>query len=182
MSKWFWKLTKQVSKTKLQVWTNPNNSYRGIHIKLLPVSKGWSKRSQQLMVIAQHNRKKIYILGFDYRGLNDGQKSINIYAPINIQDGATIKKVPRWCNVPRNWLRQTVVVKAHKEIQFIRVIAPDNYCPDELNKLENYSTTVDESQKQFVLFLIPPNVLFGVFTHIFPISKYNDSRTQVKHL
>ena len=25
------------------------------------------------MVIAQHNQK-IYILGFDYRGLNDGQK------------------------------------------------------------------------------------------------------------
>ena len=52
-----------------------------------------------------------------------------------------------------NWLRQTQsVVKEHEKTEFIRVITPDNYCPDELNKLNNYNTiTVDEFKKQFVL-------------------------------
>jgi hypothetical protein len=148
------KMVLEINKTgfqnKNQVWTNPNNSYRGIqHLNYFQPSKGWSSGPTALWLSAQHNHKKIYILGFDYRGLNDGQKFNNIYADTpnykKSQDGATFFG---------NWLRQTVsVVKAHKETEFIRVITPDNYCPDELNKLENYSTiTVDEFKKQFVLF------------------------------
>ena len=37
-----------------------------------------------------------------------------------------------------NWMRQTKsVVQEFKDIKFTRVIAPDNYVPEELNKFVN---------------------------------------------
>jgi len=142
-------ISKSMYQHKNQVWTNPNNSYNGLQkLNFFQPSKGWSSGPTALWLSAQHRHKKIYILGFDYKGLKEGQKFNNIYADTpnykQSQDGATFFG---------NWLRQTVsVVKEHTETQFIRVIAPDNYCPEELNKLVNYSTiTVEEFKNQFVL-------------------------------
>ena len=40
-----------------------------------------------------------------------------------------------------NWLKQTATtIKEHPRINYTRVIAKDNYCPEELNILSNYST------------------------------------------
>jgi hypothetical protein len=52
-----------------------------------------------------------------------------------------------------NWLRQTVsVLKDNPNIDFVRVIAPDNCCPVELNKFNNLTTiTVEEFKKIFNL-------------------------------
>ena len=134
---------------KNQVWTNPNKSYERIkNLNFFSPSKGWSSGPTALWLSAQHRHKKIYILGFDYKGLKDGMKFNNLYADTpnykKSQDGATFFG---------NWLRQTAsVVKEHEKTEFIRVIAPDNYCPEELNKLGNYSTiTIEEFKNQFVL-------------------------------
>ncbi len=142
-------INKSGYQNKNQVWTNPNNSYRGIqNLNFFQPSKGWSSGPTALWLSAQHRHKHIYILGFDYRGLNDGQRFNNLYADTpnykRSQDGATFFG---------NWLRQTVsVVKEHPETEFYRVIAPDNYCPDELNTLENYNTiSIKEFKTRFVL-------------------------------
>ena len=130
-----------------QVWTNPNKSYQKIkNLNFFNPSKGWSSGPTALWLASQHQYEKIFILGFDYRGLNQGKKFNNLYA-----DTVNYKKSNDGATFFGNWLRQTCsVIKEHPEIQFYRVIAPDNYCPDELNKFDNLTTiTIDEFQKTF---------------------------------
>ena len=92
--------------------------------------------------------EKIYILGFDYRGLDDGKKFNNIYA-----DSPNYKKTTDGATFFGNWLRQTVsVVKTHPNINFVRVILPENYKPEELNKFSNFSVqTVEDFKKIYNL-------------------------------
>ena len=48
-----------------------------------------------------------------------------------------------------NWLRQTkAVIKENPQIDFVRVIAQDNYCPEELNTFNNYKILVKQEFKQ----------------------------------
>lgn len=136
-------ISKQGYQRKHTVWTNPNKAYGQIQdLNTFNPSKGWSSGPTALWLASQHGYEKIYILGFDYRGTAD--KFNNVYADTpnykKSQDGATFFG---------NWLRQTVsVIKEHKNIQYVRVIAPDNYCPEELNKLDNLVTiTVDDFMK-----------------------------------
>ena len=142
-------INKSMYQQKNQVWTNYNKSYEGLqHFNYFQPGKGWSSGPTALWLSAQHRHKRIYILGFDYKGLKDGQKFNNIYA-----DTPNYKQSQDSATFFGNWLRQTQsVVKEHEKTEFIRVITPDNYCPDELNKLNNYNTiTVEEFKKQFVL-------------------------------
>jgi|TARA_R110000744_G_scaffold251555_1_gene367469 hypothetical protein len=141
------KMILEISKAGYQrkqtVWTNPNKAYQRIpDLNLFNPSKGWSSGPTALWLASQHGYDRIYILGFDYRGL--GTQFNNVFADTpnykKSQDGATFFG---------NWLRQTVsVVREHKNIQYVRVIASDNYCPEELNKLSNYTTiTVEDFVK-----------------------------------
>ena len=142
-------INKSMYQQKNQVWTNYNKSYEGLqHFNYFQPGKGWSSGPTALWLSAQHRHKRIYILGFDYKGLKDGQRFNNVYA-----DTPNYKKSQDSATFFGNWLRQTQsVVKEHEKTEFIRVITPDNYCPDELNKLNNYNTiTVEEFKKQFVL-------------------------------
>jgi hypothetical protein len=147
------KMILEISKTGYQkkhtVWTNPNKAYQRIpNLNLFNPSKGWSSGPTALWLSAQHGYERIYILGFDYKGLEKGSKFNNIFADTpnykKSQDGATFFG---------NWLRQTVsVVKENKNTQFVRVIAPDNYQPEELNKFDNFTTiTVEDFMKIFQL-------------------------------
>ena len=136
-------------KKNKNIWTNPNKSimkFKGFNF--FNPSKGWSSGPTALWLAAQHGYEKIYILGFDYRGLEGGQRFNNIYA-----DTHNYKKSTDAATFFGNWMRQTQnVIREHKDIQFVRVIAPDNYCPEELNKFENFSTIhVEEFQKLFDL-------------------------------
>lgn len=130
-----------------EVWTNPNKAYYKIKdLNLFHPSKGWSSGPTALWLATQHYYSKIFILGFDYRGLDDGKKFNNVYA-----DTPNYKKSKDGATFFGNWLRQTVsVVKENPNIQYYRVIAPDNYCPEELNKFDNFKTiTVEDFQKMF---------------------------------
>lgn len=131
------------------VWTNPNKSYVNINnLNYFSPSKGWSSGPTALWLAAQHKYKTIYILGFDYRGINDGKQFNNIYA-----DTVNYKKSTDGATFFGNWLRQTAsVVKETPNTHFVRVIAQDNYCPDELNKFNNLTTiTVEDFKKIFNL-------------------------------
>lgn len=132
-----------------QVWTNHNKSYNGIkNLNYFQPSKGWSSGPTALWLASQHSHKRIFILGFDYKGLKDGAKFNNVYA-----DSPNYKKSQDSATFFGNWLRQTVsVVKEHEKTEYIRVITSDNYCPEELNKLVNYKTIhLEEFKKMFVL-------------------------------
>lgn len=131
------------------VWTNPNKSYTQIkNLNYFNPSKGWSSGPTALWLASQHGYKKIYILGFDYKGLSEGKKFNNIYA-----DSFNYKKSTDSATFYGNWLRQTVtVIKEHEKIHFIRVIASDNYQPEELNKFNNFTTiTLDIFKKTYSL-------------------------------
>ena len=128
-----------------EVWTNPNKAYTRMQgFNFFQPSKGWSSGPTALWLASQHGSETIYILGFDYRGLKEGKAFNNLYA-----DSANYKKSEDGATFFGNWLRQTKsVIQSHKKIQYVRVIAPDNYEPDELNKFSNFSTiTVDTFKK-----------------------------------
>lgn len=134
---------------KNQVWTNPNKSYERIkNLNFFSPSKGWSSGPTALWLATQHQYKKIYILGFDFRGTKEGRMFNNIYA-----DTANYKKSTDSATFFGNWMRQTTsVIKENTNIEYRRVIAPDNYCPEELNKFNNLETIfIEDFQKMFNL-------------------------------
>lgn len=128
-----------------EVWTNPNKAYHRMQgFNFFQPSKGWSSGPTALWLASQHGYKTIYILGFDYRGLENGKRFNNVYA-----DTMNYKKSIDGATFFGNWLRQTKsVIQENSKIHFIRVIASDNYQPEELNKFNNFSTiTVDIFKK-----------------------------------
>ena len=134
---------------KNQVWTNPNKSYERIkNLNFFSPSKGWSSGPTALWLATQHQYKKIYILGFDFRGSKEGRMFNNIYA-----DTANYKKSTDGATFFGNWMRQTTsVIKQNTNIEYKRVIAPDNYCPEELNKFNNLENIfIEDFQQMFNL-------------------------------
>ena len=132
---------------KNEVWTNPNRSYQRMqNLNYFSPSKGWSSGPTALWLAAQHGYKTIYILGFDYRGLNDGTTFNNIYA-----DTANYKKSTDGATFFGNWSRQTQsVIKSSSKINFVRVINKDSYIPQEFSKFDNLEhITVEEFKKSF---------------------------------
>lgn len=127
-----------------EVWTNPNKSFHNMkNLNFFHPSKGWSSGPTALWLASQHGYDKIFILGFDYRGLNDGKSFNNVYA-----DTPNYKKSADSATFFGNWMRQTKnVIEQHPHIQYVRVITPDNYVPEELNKFSNLKTIYVEDLK-----------------------------------
>ena len=129
------------------VWTNPNKAYSKIqNLNFFNPSKGWSSGPTALWLAAQHGYKDIYILGFDYKGLPNGNKVNNVYAGTE-----NYKKTTDSATYYGNWLKQTAtVIKEYTNIKFHRVIAQDNFTPDELNKFSNLKTIyIEDFRKMF---------------------------------
>jgi len=130
-----------------QVWTNPNKRYEGFEkFNYFNPSKGWSSGPTALWLASQHNYETIYIMGFDYLGLQDGKKFNNVYA-----DTQNYKKSADTATYYGNWLRQTeTVIKENPQIQYKRVIRADNFQPGQLNNYKNYSTVfIEDFKKMF---------------------------------
>lgn len=134
-------ITKSGYQNTHEVWTNPNKSFAKIqNLNYFRPSKGWSSGPTALWLASQHRYKKVYILGFDYKGIDDGQKFNNIYA-----DTMNYKKSRDGATFFGNWLRQTKsVIQEHPHIEYCRVITADNYCPDELNRFDNFKNVFRE--------------------------------------
>lgn len=130
-----------------EVWTNPNKSYGKMkNLNFFHPSKGWSSGPTALWLATQHQHQKIFILGFDYKGLEEGKKLNNIYA-----DTPNYKKSIEGATFFGNWLRQTSnVIKENPQTTYYRVIQQDNYKPEELNKFANLKTIyVEDFKKMF---------------------------------
>ncbi len=129
-----------------QVWTNPNKGIiSSTNINFFSPHKGWSSGPTALWFACQQGHKEIYILGFDYQGL-DG-KFNNVYA-----DTYNYKKSSDAATFFGNWLSQTEkVIKEFKGIKFYRVVESGAFIPDKLGpQLSNLShITIEELAKKF---------------------------------
>lgn len=120
------------------VWTNTNKAYKDVAgLNYFKPSKGWSSGPTALHLATTHNYKKIFILGFDYTGIGDGQKRVNnMYS-----DTPNYKKSTDGATYYGNWLKQTsTIIRENPHISFYRVILPDNFTPSELNRFSNLKT------------------------------------------
>ena len=135
-----------------QVWTNSNKGINTKHnVNFFSPHKGWSSGPTALWFAASQGHKEIYILGFDYQGLNG--KFNNVYA-----DTFNYKKSSDAATYFGNWLSQTEkVIKEFKHTKFYRVIEPGAFIPDKLGPLlSNLShITIEEFSNRFneVLYL-----------------------------
>ena len=136
------KMVLELNRVKYQiknpnVWTNPNKAYNTFpNLNFFSPSKGWSSGPTALWLASTHGHKKIFIIGFDFTGTDGGKHFNNIYS-----DTENYKKLRDGPTYYGNWLKQTVdVIRENPSINFVRVIASDNYCPDELNNFNNYKT------------------------------------------
>ena len=129
-----------------QVWTNPNKGVSSkSNINFFSPHKGWSSGPTALWFAAQNNHRDIYILGFDYHGLNG--KFNNVYA-----DTFNYKKSTDSATFFGNWLNQTEkVIREFRNTKFFRVISSQCHVPDKLGP--NHSNlshiTYDEFNQKF---------------------------------
>lgn len=116
-----------------QVWTNPNSrysKYKGLNFFKQP--KGWSSGPTALHKAVTDGHKEIYILGFDYYGL-DNRHFNNVYA-----DTTNYKRSTDTATYYGNWMRQTeTIFKEFRDIYFYRVLGPDTQIVSEWSQLNN---------------------------------------------
>ena len=117
-----------------QVWTNPSKAYSKFsNFNYFNPSKGWSSGPTALHMASTKSHKQIYILGFDYMGLQNGQTINNVYA-----DTHNYKKSTDKATYYGNWLKQTVLtIQKFSQKRYIRVIDDNTFIPTELSRLEN---------------------------------------------
>lgn len=129
-----------------QVWTNPNKGIKSkANINLFSPHRGWSSGPTALWFAASQGHKEVFILGFDYQGLNG--KVNNVYA-----DTYNYKKSHDAATYYGNWLSQTEkVIKEFKHIKFYRVIEPGGFVPDKLgaNHLNLSHITIEQFGHRF---------------------------------
>lgn len=117
-----------------EVWSNPCRGVQrnsGTGVNFFDPYKGWSSGPSALWLASTHNYNEIFILGFDYKGL-DGKLN-NIYA-----DTKNYKRSTDNATYYGNWLNQTVkVIKEFRHIKYYRVIEEGNFIPDKLVQLPN---------------------------------------------
>lgn len=108
------------------VWTNYNHRYKEIpNLNIFQPSKGWSSGPTALLLASQHGYDEIYILGFDYVGLQGGKFVNNIYAGT-----PNYKQTNAPATFYGNWLRQTEqVLKDYEQIKYYRVGETNGFDP-----------------------------------------------------
>ena len=79
------KMVSEIDRHKWQhtheVWTNPNKVFDKMNkLNFFEESLGWSSGPTALYKACTDGMQTIYILGFDFVGLNGGKKVNNIYA------------------------------------------------------------------------------------------------------
>ena len=148
-SKMIFEISKSGYQLENSVWTNPNKSYSNLKgFNFFKPSKGWSSGPTALHLASSHQYDHVYILGFDYKGLNDGKTVNNVYAGT-----LNYKKNGERATFFGNWLKQTMnVVKDNPQTKYTRVIFQNGHIPKDLVNIKNLThITVEEFQKLFNL-------------------------------
>lgn len=128
-----------------QVWTNPNSRFSmfdGLNYFKNP--RGWSSGPTALLKSCMDGHTEIYILGFDYHGINNTFN--NVYA-----DTENYKKSSDNPTYYGNWLKQTeIVMKEYKNVYFFRVIDANTTPITEWDKLNNFKHIVYEEMRRML--------------------------------
>lgn len=128
------KMIKEITKTgwhlRNQVWTNPNRDVRNIPgLNFFNPHKGWSSGPTALWMASQHKYDDIYIIGFDYQGLNG--KVNNVYA-----DTPNYKRSVEQATYFGNWANQTEkVLREFTDINYHRVCEKDVFTPENVSRV-----------------------------------------------
>ena len=127
------------------VWTNPNRAFNKMNgFNFFQTSKGWSSGPTALWLASTHSTDVIYIIGFDYAGIDN--KVNNIYA-----DTFNYKKSYEKATYHGNWLNQTLITcQKFSKKRYIRVLGENAFTPKEFSKINNLDhITVEEFKKSF---------------------------------
>jgi hypothetical protein len=130
-----------------EVWTNPNKAYQKFTgFNYFSPSKGWSSGPTALYLASGHKNTEIYILGFDYVGLENNSKVNNIYAGT-----FNYKKKTDSATYHMNWLKQTcITMQKYSKKRYIRVLGEPGHIPKEFANIPNLEhITVEEFKKIF---------------------------------
>ena len=128
-----------------EVWTNPNRAYDKMNgFNFFQPSKGWSSGPTALHLASTHNVTDIYILGFDYQGIDN--KINNVYA-----DTINYKKSHEKATFHGNWLKQTCITcQKFSKKRYIRVLGENAFIPKEFSNIDNLShMSIEEFRKIF---------------------------------
>ena len=141
------KMILEINQAKYQhrhpVWTNPNRAYDKMNgLNFFNPSKGWSSGPTALHLASEHQNNVIYIIGFDYQGIED--KINNIYAST-----PNYKKSHERATFYGNWLKQTCITcEKFSEKRYIRVVQEDAFIPKEFEKITNLKhISIEEFKK-----------------------------------
>lgn len=117
-----------------QVWTNKNSRFKEIeNLNFFEPSKGWSSGPTALWLASKHKNLRIYILGFDYKGI-DNKFFNNVYS-----DTKNYRRSTDPATYHGNWSRQTEnVIREHPDIEYIRVVESNFLDFDWSKKYENF--------------------------------------------
>lgn len=129
------------------VWTNSTRRIKNYqNFNYFEPSKGWSSGPTALWFASEHGYEEIFILGFDYKGLNNGKTVNNIYA-----DTKNYKKSNDTATFYGNWLRQTVsTICNFPKIKFRRVVNNDSFIPDQMVNIDNLEhVKIEDFQEKF---------------------------------
>ena len=138
-----------------KVWSNFNAQYNKHpkilnHVNWCKPSLGWSRGPTALRMACEHGFKEIYILGFDYQGLNQGKRFTlnNIFG-----DTRNYKKRNDEATFYGNWMNQTKrCLQDFKDVQFHRVIPKGWFKPKDLEWAGNIDhPTTEEFLAKFDL-------------------------------
>lgn len=134
------KMIKEITSTgyhlENSVWTNPNSYSRSIEkLCIFNPSLGWSSGPSALNLATSHKFKKIYILGFDFKGSGTNELLVNnVYAGTQNYKAADSK-----ATYYGNWLKQTAsIITKNPEVKYVRVIRNNNgFIPESLTLQPN---------------------------------------------
>jgi hypothetical protein len=117
------------------VWTNKNKGVKTFeNINVLDPHKGWSSGPTALWLATLHGFQEIYILGFDYQGLNG--KVNNVYAGTQ-----NYKKLDQPATFFGNWSSQTEkILRENHTVKYYRVQGKTAFIPP------NFQTTFNNFQ------------------------------------
>lgn len=115
-----------------EVWTNPNNRFdRYKNLKFFKNPRGWSSGPTALQKACHDGHKELFILGFDYYGIDN--RFNNVYS-----DTPNYKKSNETATYYGNWMRQTeTCFKEFPDRYFYRVVGSDTKVVDEWQKVNN---------------------------------------------
>lgn len=133
------RMVKEIARTGYQltnkVYTNYSRSYDNIEgLNYLEPMRGWSSGPSAIWLAAQQNYREIYLIGFDFIGING--KINNVYAGT-----PNYKLENEEAIFYRNWVKQIqILLREYPKVKFLRVGTPESYVPVEYINFKNFSS------------------------------------------